>query len=396
MVNLEFLNVISDQNYIPQIKDLFARFQQEKQISVEPNFVGWDAIWRELVKVGIYQRGADVMEIGTTWLESLVAMNILRPFTPSEINSLGGADAFLPATWSSTMISGDDQIWGIPIRCDVRVIWYWKDMLDQAKVDRATAFINPESTQETLEQLKSVIEAPWLVTTTPSDPNIIQSLASWIWAFDSDFVTPDCKKVLLMEPAALEALRAYFGLYRYMPKDASSLTTADMTELFVQRKAAALLGGPWVLSDLKQRISENDLARVGIARTPGPPFVGGTVLAIRQNVRNLREVLEFLQFMLKPDVHVVFCPPVGLLPTTHEAWMMPSMQDDPFNRFIYQAFENGRGLPAVSLWGMVEEKLKMSIYQIWKDLFLGVETDVDKAIHANLEPIVKRLNISLE
>jgi hypothetical protein len=42
-----------------------------------------------LVNVGIYRRGADIAELGTTWLESLMAMNVLRPFTANEINRLG-------------------------------------------------------------------------------------------------------------------------------------------------------------------------------------------------------------------------------------------------------------------------------------------------------------------
>ena len=397
MSNIEFLTVINYQGYIPQIENLIARFQKENHIPVEPHFIGWDTLWRELVNVGIYQRGADIMEVGTTWVESLVAMNALRPFTSTEIDHLGGKSAFLPATWRAASISGDSQIWGIPIRCDVRVIWYWKDMLEDAKVDAAIAFKNPQTTQNTLEKLKSVVPTPWLVTTALDDPNIIQSLATWIWAYKTDFVTPDCKKVLLMEPAALDALRAYFGLYRYMPKDTLDWKSDDLTNLFVERKAAALFGGPWVLTDLRDRgIPKKELARIGIARTPGPPFVGGTVLTARKQVRNVQQGIELIRFLTKPDVQVEYCPPLGLLPTTHKAWETPSMQKDPFNQGIYQAFENGRGLPAVPLWGMVEEKLKAGIYQIWKDLLQGSQKDVDKAIHAHLEPIVNRLNISIQ
>jgi len=397
MTEIEFLTVINGEGFIPAIKDLFTQFQNKKRISVEANFVGWDNIWREMVNVGIYRRGADVLEVGTTWLESLVAMNTLRPFSVKDINQLGGKSAFIPATWTSTSISGDDQVWGIPIRSDVRIIWYWKDMFEDAKVDPSTAFTNPQSTKESLEKLKSVIETPWLVTTALGDPNSIQALATWIWAVQSDFVTPDCKKILLMEPAELDALRAYFGLYQYMPKDALDLESNGLAELFFQRKAAAILAGPWVLSTLIDRgFPKETISQLGMARTPGPPFVGGTVLSIYQHSRRVSEVLDFIKFMVQPEIQVLYSSPLGLLPTRHAAWEMPSMESNSYYKEIYQAFENGRGLPAVPLWGMVEDKLKNSIYLIWKDLLTNPKANVDQAIHTYLEPTVKRLNISLQ
>jgi hypothetical protein len=79
MAKIDFLTVILNRGAIPQVNHLFKRFQKETQIAVEASFVGWDTVWRELVNIGIYHRGADVAEVGTTWLESLVAMNAFRP-----------------------------------------------------------------------------------------------------------------------------------------------------------------------------------------------------------------------------------------------------------------------------------------------------------------------------
>ena len=349
---VEFLTVILDQGSIPHIHNLFDQFQQEKGVAVDASFADWDSVWRELVNIGIYQRGADVAEVGTTWLESLVAMNALRPFSSAEIARFGGESAFIPATWSGTSFSGDDQIWGIPIRCDVRIIWYWKDMLERAEVDPETAFESIQNTEETLAKLKSVIDTPWGIATAASDPNIIQAMATWLWAFGGDFVTPNCDKVLLMEPAALEAMRAYFGLYPYVPKG---------TLGFAQRNVAAIMAGPWMLQDfVRQGFSDEDIDRIGISVTPGPPFVGGTVLSIWQHTRQNRRVndaLEFIEFMTRPEVQVEYCPHLGLLPTRKEAWEMPSMVNAPHYKVIRRALSMGRGLPAVPLWGMVEEKV---------------------------------------
>jgi hypothetical protein len=68
-----------------------------------------------LINIGIYHRGAEVAEVGTTWLESLAAMGTLRPFSSAEIAKLGGESAFIPATWSGLSFGDNEQILGIPI-----------------------------------------------------------------------------------------------------------------------------------------------------------------------------------------------------------------------------------------------------------------------------------------
>jgi ABC-type glycerol-3-phosphate transport system substrate-binding protein len=297
----------------------------------------------------------------------------------------------------STSISGDERVWGIPVRCDVRMIWYWQDMLERVKVDPVVAFKTPANTQHTLERLKTVIPNPWGVTTTFGDPNIIQTLATWLWASKSDFINAACDEILLMKPESLDALRAYYGLHRYMPKDNPELSGADLFGLFAQRKLAAIVGGPWARYALAQRdMSDDELARIGIAVMPGPPFVGGTVLSIWRHSRHIEDILKLIEYLLQPEVQLEYCPQVGLLPTRHTAWKMPAMANDPYYKVIYQSLSMGRGLPAVPLWGMIEEKLKNCFSLIWKDLLANPDADVEQTIHTYLAPTVTRLNMSLK
>jgi multiple sugar transport system substrate-binding protein len=391
MAKIDFLTVILNRGAIPQVNHLFKRFQKETQVAVEASFVGWDTVWHELVNIGIYHRGADVAEVGTTWLESLVAMNALRPFSPAEVARCGGKSAYIPATWSSVSIGNDDRVWGIPIRCDVRVIFYWKDMFERAGVDPDTAFESIPNIQKSLEKLKSVVSTPWGIATDAGDPNIIQAMASWVWAFGGDFVTPNCNKVLLLESPSLDALRAYFGLYPYVPKGALG---------FVKRNVAAIMAGPWILQEFANLgFSKKDMAQIGIAIPPGPPFVGGTVLSIwHQDALNthIGDSIKFIEFLTRPETQLEYCPFLGLLPTRQEAWEMPPFVDNPYYKVIRQALSMGRSLPVVPLWGMVEEKLNKGIAMVWDDLLTNQDADVDRAIHQHLEPVVTRLNLSLK
>ncbi|MFN2153012.1 MAG: hypothetical protein ACK2T5_15510, partial [Anaerolineales bacterium] len=190
------------------------------------------------------------------------------------------------------------------------------------------------------------------------------------------------------QPEALEALRAYFSLYRYMPKDSI---------YFTQRNVAAIFAGPWMLSTFSRLgFSDEEFSRIGVAVPPGPPFVGGTVLSIWQHTARSRLVdnaFKFIEFITQPEVQIEYSPHS---PTRQEAWDVLSKRGSPYYKTMRKALAMGRSFPAVPLWGMVEEKLKTSIALIWQDLFTNPDANVDLAIEKYLEPTVKRLNLSLK
>ena len=89
-------------NAVKLLRQVIERYEQSHRGCVQLAFFGWDTIWKDLVNIGIYKRGADLSEIGTTWIGSFVSMNALQPFQPAEIDRLGGEQAFLPTAWRTT------------------------------------------------------------------------------------------------------------------------------------------------------------------------------------------------------------------------------------------------------------------------------------------------------
>src|SRR5689334_19537022 len=94
------------------------RFGKEKGQDAKISPVGWDNIWRELVNIGIYRRGPDIAEVGSTWLDGLVAMQSLNPFAARDVEQIGGKDVFLPALWKNVGLTNQNEVWGIPFRAD--------------------------------------------------------------------------------------------------------------------------------------------------------------------------------------------------------------------------------------------------------------------------------------
>lgn len=393
MPQLDFLTVMHEPSQMSTMEHLLELFKQKYGCEVQGNFVSWGSLWRETTNVGIYKRGSDFAETGSTWLDGLVAMHCLRPFTPQEIARLGGPEAFLPSSWSTVTIGESDQIWGIPVRTDVRVLWYWEDMLESAGLDPQQAFASFDEFPRTFEALQAILPNPWTTITTASDANSLQALASWVWQAGGDFVSKNGRKVLFTEPAARLGMRAYFDLHRYMDRTTPAINGNDVGRLFAERKICAMIGGPWLPVDLAAR--NVPTGRVKATLIPGPSFVGGTVMVIYAHTRHEKQALDFLEFINTPDIQLQYGKIVGLLPTLHKSWQQPPLSTDPLYQALYKTLSRGRSYPSVPLWGVVEQKLLGAVGDVWNSLFRQENPDLDAILDENFVPLAHRLELSL-
>jgi ABC-type glycerol-3-phosphate transport system substrate-binding protein len=136
---------------IQVLRQIIQRFEQLRRGFVQLTVFEWESIWKEMANIGIYKRGADLSEVGTTWIGSFVAMNALRSFVPDEIEQIGGKQVFLPIVWQTTSLVGDGRTWAVPLMSDVCVIFYWRDMLEKARIDEAAPFASFEGIEDTFK-----------------------------------------------------------------------------------------------------------------------------------------------------------------------------------------------------------------------------------------------------
>lgn len=395
MAKLDFLTVVHTPENVATINRMAAEFLERTGHSIQGNYVGWNTLWRECTNAGIYNKGAHFAEIGSTWLEGLVSMNSLRPYSPYDIELLGGKDLFLAGSWSSASVGNSDQVWGIPMRSDARLLWFWKDMVEDAGLDPETAFSSMERLPETLETLQKITPTPWGVITNTIDANTTQVLASWIWQAGGDFVSSDGKKILFLEPEARQGIQAFFDLHRFMPKGGDRLLGGDeISQLFVDRKICATISGPWRLMDFQNKGFPVD--RIGYAKIPGPAFVGGTLMVIYKHCRDVSAVIEWMKLLLQPENQATYSTMLGLLPTKRDAWEVERLASEPLYRVLRQAITEGRSYPSVPLWGGIENKLITAVANTWSALLSQEKPQVAQVINENFEPLGRRLQLTID
>jgi multiple sugar transport system substrate-binding protein len=359
----------------------------------------WDGGLERLSKIAAYQFGPDVSQIGTTWLDSLVAADAVRPFTDEEVETLGGGSLFFPASWQMVSLPSEgSKVWAIPWLADVRVIFYWHDMLEDAGVDERNAFHTPEQVEKTMERLQaSGIDAPWGIW--GDQKNVaLQNAASWVWSAGGDIISADGKHILFDQPEAMHGFLAYFDLHHYMPPDLDHIPeVSKILDLFTSRRLAVVMGAcSWLDGILSTHSEAPDIAaKVGLALPPGPAFVGGSNLIVWQHTRRVQEAMALVRFLVSKHTQLDLCREGSFLPTRLDVLAEAPYATDMHYGVIIEALKTGRAFPMIPKWGDVEEKLGRGLVWLWNTLLASPGMDSAALVRPYIEATARRLAITL-
>lgn len=390
MSEIEF-SIMEQGAFNPEtVLPMLSAFESQSFIKVKLDIIPWSTGWTEISKYGIYGYGPDVSEIGTSWVGSLASMQALRAYTPAEIHMVGGKEAFFEGNWQTGLIAGEEDPYAIPLQGDGIVLYYWKDQIEKAGIgDPQSAFSSHESLVAVLTRLQeSGVRYP-LAIVTKNESRSLHQAAGWIWSAGGDFLSPDQKRVAFNEDHALNGLRQYFSLHRFISPETLTVRSAD---LFGNETAAITLAGGNLETDCRRPGWEQNL---GVARPLTCTYVGGTSLVIWKHTIHEKEALELVRFISTLPVRVPANPHEHQIPTRRDALNVPSAEYETFRVALLGVLQNGRSYPTVRLWGMIEEKLNQEITSIWQRLFANPGLDIDDCLHGHLDPLAKRLNITL-
>jgi multiple sugar transport system substrate-binding protein len=396
MTELE-LSIMAEGEYGEEsLRPLLDEFEAQYRIRVRLRVLSYETAWEQLVKFALYGHGPDVSQVGSTWISNLVGMNVLRPFTGQELAHGGMPSIFLPAIWQA---SRSLPVWAVPWMADARLIYYRRDWLNQAGIDAATAFDSPQSLDRTLACLLAHgVTIPWAMPTGRTLLTM-HSIASWIWDAGGDFIRADGKGVLFTDIQALNGIRAYFDLYRYLPSAPRPLGDPQASELLLAGQAAVTLSGPWTwLGDVLSQDSESSPitpANVGVALPLDVPFTGSEYLVIWDNARHPAAALQLIYFLSGRQVQAAYPRSLGLLPVRLDLLSEPPFTDDPALQVMARALRVGRSFPLLTRWGLIEDHLVDTLGQIWDEILGQPNPDVAAIIRRQLEPLAQRLNLSL-
>ena len=375
------------------------RFTAQHHVPVRLLEIDTEFAMQELNSFAQHQTGADVSQMGTTWLRGFVDMNALRPLSLKNDVRFGHPDhdvtSFIPILWQSTHTPDIAEPWAIPWLADVRMVYYRRDLLARAGVDEQIAFQTPQALEETLQRLQANgVACPWAVPTRFSW-RTLHNVASWVWAANGDFVSPDGKRVLLTQPPAMAGLQSYFSLARFMSDQVRNFSTAlDFNDLFLSGDAAVILSSGY-LSLVGQGTLQPE--QVGVAAPLGIPFIGGSHLVTWQHTKYDHDATQLVHFLTRFDTQQSYG--LGnLLPVRLDALSALGEAGGHAGEFVHKLLHwlpQGRMLPSVYLWNVIEARVTKALAQVWEEVLATHEPDLEAILRRQLLPVTQFLDMML-
>lgn len=386
--------------------------QQNPGVIVDVITIPWTQAYEEIQRA---VRGEvpppDVLQIGTTWVDSIGAQGVLHFYNKDEIDAVGGPSVFVAPTWqaSQTTIDGEVLTVGLPWFNETRALIYRTDLMALLELDPDTVFSSWETFSAAMEQISAaglVAPAregppldvyPIMIAGRPGT-NAVHDFAVWVWNAGGDFIDETGTRATLSSEAALAGIRYYTDFYTrgFTYPNAASLTSSEADFFFLNRRSVMLISGPWAL----QRIRTTGLAdEIAVTQLPEGPagnqtFVGGSSVAVWQASPNLKDAVALAQFLSSEESQARFTTSAGLLPA--RTVLLEPFREDPLYRVFVEATENSRTYPALTRWAPVEEALSDGFAELWTAL-AGVTdpAQADAILRQNIQAMEATVNALL-
>jgi len=396
------------------METLYPFLEERTDIEVNLKVLSWDDAWSDVMTAVSTGEGPDLLQLGTTWVPAIAAMDGLADLTERfEEEETQNRQDYLPASWETTMISGRPNIYAVPWFVEARALLYRKSAFEAAGVDPAAAFENWDTFKEALRQLQGVeLDGRALSAfsiTGKNDWSVAHNIFPWVWGAGGEVLAPDLSAAAFNSDIALEGIMYYTGLAHDGLVDPSSLdkTSTEVENDFADGKTAMVVTGSWVLRDLMVPRDEGGLAGlidpsdVGVAPLPMGPkgratFIGGSNLAVFKHADHPDEAWDVIDYLTgNEDAQLTYAQQLGMLPAQEGLIHSPRLTYIPGYTAFAEATHYGRSYPSIPQWGPAETTLVKYFGMIW-DLASGKAGAYSEAAVRNLlDDAAREVNLLL-
>lgn len=254
-------------------------------------------------------------------------IGILEPIT--SFLDTSELEVFLPITLEAATYQ--DTLYQLPFYFETLLFMYNQDRLSSDEV--------PTTTDDLLEYMRNVTDARRFGF-VEQHSNAYYA-AGWIHAFGGRLIDADGTP-LLNDPKTLEALRYQQQFITYMPRGQAEYATINT--LFYERRANAIIGGPWMVPTARERGINLGFAPMPIVNQTGvrlSPFMGVQgihVLKVAvQDEAKHAFIGDILRHLIDPQLGIELAKVAGIAPAHQEAYNDDFIQTDPLVQAMYEA-----------------------------------------------------------
>ncbi|MFG3031646.1 extracellular solute-binding protein [Streptomyces sp. NPDC048253] len=347
-------------NEAPTYQALVKQFEAaNKDVKVKYVNVPFDQAQNKFDTAAGASGAPDVLRSEVGWTPAFAKKGFFLP--------LDGTEALKDqAKFKSNLIEQakyEGKTYGVPIVTDTLALVYNKALFTKAGIEAPKTWDDLKTAAATIKA-KTGVDGYWGSTQA-------YYAQSFLYGEGTDTVDADAKKITVNSAAAQKAYGTWLGLF-----DGKGLHKADTTadayahiqDAFVNGKVAAIVQGPWEITNFYKGTAFTDKNNLGIATVPagstgkaGAP-TGGHNLSVYAGSDKAHQAaaLKFVNFMTSAASQATIAQKNSTLPTRDDAYTAAVKADPGIAGYqtVLSAAQPRPALPEYSsLWGPLDTEL---------------------------------------
>lgn len=363
----------------------------------------------EIQTAAVSHSGADIYELGQTFIATAYATGAFETLTDHFWNELGGKKAFLPG---GLKVGGPslNKLIALPEQLSAASLVYNKKLYASAGISKP-----PTTWTEFVEMGKELTRPSagvWGVAMATGD-----QIDPWhiLWLLTTQLggglMSQDGKKAQLDSNPVVEAATFYvdwMAKYKIASPQDVTHTEADQSKAFIAGKAAMYpMGfqsafGPFEDSPIADAwaVAPNPTIPYGMKRLPkggkaAETYLGGSWLGILKYSRNKDLAVDFCKVLVSDEIQYLIWKELAEVPVTHSVYKRhPEITKGVWGT-TYQAALNAYPTPFSGSWGLLETLVAQALQPIFQKVATTGTYSLSD-LKANLSKANSQLQASLK
>ena len=263
-------------------------------------------------------------------------MGILEPITSFVNEKL--LEEFVPMTVKAATYK--EKIYQLPIYFETLLFIYNQDLMKQDEVPATTEELYSYMQKNNSDNRYGFVE----------QHSTAYYSAGWIHGFGGEIISNDGKPQLNSEKV-IDALKYHLKFTKMMPGESEYAT---VNTLFREGKAASTIGGPWLVSSVRDSGMKLALAPMPVVEETGLPLApysgvqGIHVLKVAaDNPTKNAAIKKLLNQLVSTDIGVSMAKASGCAPAYQACYEQDEVKNDDIVMMMYEMAQNAVPMPNI-------------------------------------------------
>jgi multiple sugar transport system substrate-binding protein len=356
---VKFWALGTEGEYVQKLMPDFER--QHPDIHVDIQAIPWTAAHEKLLTAYAGNSLPDMCQLGNTWIPEFNLLNALENLDRwIDSSTVIKPENYFPGIWETNII--DSSAFGIPWYVDTRLLFYRKDILQQAGYDHA-----PRTWGEWLEVSMKIKRLAGgeekyaiLLPTNEWVPFVVTGLET-----GSSLLKDGDRYADFSGPQFASAFEFLMQFYRDKLAPVGVTQVTNIYQGFAEGFFAMYITGPWNIGEFHRRLPAELQDQWMTAPMPGPDdhtpgvsLAGGSSLMLFKKSPKKVQAWKLIEYLSQAPKQLEFYKIIGDLPAVREAWQDTSFTNNIYIKAFYEQLEHVVPTPKIPEWEQIAMKVQ--------------------------------------